>query len=157
MMQINYMLDTCAINHIIEDKSKLSAVLNKNLNFFITYIQIDELDKMKVTWTDKYSEAVKFLNMIQVKEEPSSVTIVGYWRLGKTKSGNGESYNHVLEYMKRRKPKKNHIHDAIIADSAIKYKMTLVTDDGPLIDAVNSVGGKVITLDDLIKIVLTIK
>jgi rRNA-processing protein FCF1 len=150
------MLDTCAINHIIEDKSKLSAVLNKNLNFFITYIQLDELDEMKVTWADKYSEAVRFLNMIQVKEEPSSVTVVSYWRLGKTKSGNGESYNHVLEYMKRKR-KKNHIHDAIIADSAIEYKMTLVTDDHLLTDAINSFGGKVITLDDFIKVVLTIK
>lgn len=108
---------------------------------------------MKVTWTDKYSEAVKFLNMIQVKEEPSSVTVVSYWQLGKAKSGNGESYNRVLEYMERRRKKKIHIHDAIIADSAIEYKMTLVTNDALLIDAINSIGGTVITLDDFIKII----
>ncbi len=156
-MQIDYMLDTCAINHIIEDKSKLSAVLNKNLNFFITYIQIDELDKMKVAWTDKYSDAVKFLNMIQVKEKPSSVTIVNHWCLGKTKLGNGENYNRVLEFMKCKHKKKNHIHDAIIADSAIEYKMILVTDDALLINAINNIGGTVITLDNFIKIILTIK
>ena len=150
-MEINYMLDTSAINHIIEDKSKLHIILKKNVNLFITYIQISELDKMKVAWEGKYSEAKKFLSMIQIKEKPSSVAILGYWCLGKSKLSDGERYNLILKYMKSMRKQKNHIHDAIIADSAIEYKITLVTDDTLLIDATNSIGGEAITLDEFIQ------
>jgi predicted nucleic acid-binding protein len=151
MSNKRYMLDTCAINHIIEDEdeSKVDLVLKLNLECYVTYIQKDELDTMKEKQlVDKYLKALKFLNKIKISEKPTSVAVLGVWRLGKSRLGYGDIYKKVLEYM-RKKQKKDHVKDAIIADSAYSYEMTLITDDKLLFEACGEFNIDVLTLDEL--------
>jgi predicted nucleic acid-binding protein len=150
MTNNKYMLDTCAINHIIEDEVKLEFILAVNPKCYITYIQKDELDAMKAKHTDKYSKVFLFLSKIKIKKEPTSVAVLGVWKLGESRLGSGDIYKKVRDYMISKKSNKDHIHDAIIADSAHSYQMSLVTDDGLLIEAASKFDIDVLSLSALI-------
>ncbi len=153
MIKRKYMLDTCAINHIVEDESKIDLVLKLNLEYYVTYIQKYELHAMRIKHAEKHSKALEFLNKIKTSEDyekPTSVAVLGVWRLGKSLLEDGDIYKKVLEYM-RKKQKKDHVKDAIIADSAYSYEMTLITDDKLLFKACSEFKIDVLTLDELIK------
>jgi predicted nucleic acid-binding protein len=151
---MNYLLDTCVINHIIENNEKLTLFMDLEAcksYFYISHVQNDELERMKDKFSDKYAKSHQFLLSIKVLNIPTSVFVLGVSRLNSAKLGDGVFYQQVLNYMMNKNSKKDHYNDAVIADTADRNDLILITDDKLLYEATKNYHGRVMTLGEFCK------
>jgi predicted nucleic acid-binding protein len=140
---MKYVVDTSIISKLVDGKIDPSE-LPTDGEFIISHNQIDELNKTK----DKESErrAQLFLRFAQVapKLAPTESIVLGTSRFSHAKFGAGITYQklkNALDALNKRKP--INIHDALIAETAIKNGFALLTADYHLKVVVESNGGQV--------------
>ncbi|MBI2047109.1 hypothetical protein HYT26_03030 [Candidatus Pacearchaeota archaeon] len=116
----------------------LLSAKKDDFEFYITHIQIDEINKCSDE--DKRARLFLFKSKVSPVVIPTESFILGTSRLGEAKLGDGK----ILEEI--RKENLNHTEDALIGETAIKKNLLLVTEDSQLKNKVNSLNGKAISL-----------
>lgn len=160
----NYMLDTVIFNRIKDGNINVSNFAKAN--FFITHIQPDEIE---ATPDSERRDALKnvFKNIIQIKL-PSESFLLGTSLLDSSKMVDPiikteSAVYGISKYEKAKYPSatdqydyfflksaldtkrrhKNNKKDALIAETAIKNNLILVTDDRPLFEVMTEIGCRV--------------
>lgn len=140
---------------IIFDSNVYDEIANGNLNinlleknndkyeFYITHIQIDEINKCPNI--EKRARLSLFKSKLAPIVIPTESFIPGTSRLGEARLGDGN----ILE--KLRKGNLKNTNDALIGEVAIKNKITLVTNDKNLRQNVNFNKGNAIDLSEFKK------
>lgn len=138
---MNYVVDTCIFNKLVDGKISLDT-LPQNSSYFASHMQIDEINNTK----DSERRAQLFLKLAEIKPEiiPPESMVWGAMRWGHMKWSDGELYNKLkkaLDELNRSKP--NNVNDALIAETAIKNDYTLLTSDTDLTKVAEECGCKV--------------
>jgi hypothetical protein len=162
-----FMFDTCVFNHMLDQDIDLNAIRSQG-RFFVTHIQRDEINNCSNE--SRKNQLLELFFELQDEKAATESTVLGISRLGESKlSGNsvptssavwgvsrwGEAqwtdpkasfYETIKSDLDRIKNKPNNIQDALIGETALKNKFTLVTDDKALAEVMKKYGCRVITL-----------
>ncbi len=150
------MFDTNIFNRILDGKIKPDS-LPKNLKYYVTHVQKDEIEKTPdINRRQKLLEIFKVINQ---KKIPTETTLYGFSPWGESKYGAyGGLYDKVLARIqeldkedRKRKTQENQIRDALIAETCIKNQLVLVSDDKNLRKAVQEFGGIAIPFERFLK------
>jgi len=146
---------------VAEKKDKIKVILDSNIydliangslninllfakkdvfEFYITHIQIDEINKCPDE--DKRARLFLFKSKLSPIVISTESFILGTSRLGEARLGDGK----ILEEI--RKENSNHTEDALIGETAIKNNLLLVTEDNQLKNKVISLKGRAINLEE---------
>ncbi len=122
-----YVVDTCLINKLV-DGSVSPDELPKDGSFVASHIQFDELSKTKNP-ERKAKLLKKFIELIN-EVLPTESFVLDISRLDDARLGDGVRYREIKEELDaRNKSKSNNVHDALIAEVAMKNGYTLLTTD----------------------------
>ena len=138
---MNYVVDTCIINKLIDGKISLGA-LPQNSSFFASHIQIDEINKT----ADTERRAQLILKLIEIGPilVPTESMVWGRMRWGQMKWGNGELYSKLKGTLDSlNKSKLSNTNDALIAEIAINNGYILLTTDTHLSNVARELGCEV--------------
>jgi hypothetical protein len=143
MTNDGYMLDTTEFNAIVEGKVDISAYAGMRL--FATHIQLDELSNTRSEEKrTRLRAAFEKLGPDRLLTE-SAVWGISKWGESKWSSGDG-MYDGMLALLrtldKGKKPPENQHRDILIAETAIKWGLTLITGDCKLRKVTEKFGGK---------------
>lgn len=171
-MKTKYMFDTNIFNRILDRSLDLEL---EDL-YYVTHIQKDEL--MAESNEERRELLLKTFNLIQSVSIPTESAIWGVSKWDQCKWGDednattiptesfalgiskfemaklsdGDLYSKILYSLNSRKKRSNNVQDALIAETAIKNEITLVTCDKALKDVVKIYSQNVIDLEELLSI-----
>ncbi|WP_126456000.1 hypothetical protein [Sulfuriflexus mobilis] len=143
------MLDTTVFNHILRDGIELDG-LPHDKRLFATHVQPNEIQN---TSNDKLrNELLNVFSDVATEKVPTSSAVWDVSEYGEAEWGSEDGVFEALlsTLNKMNKNKKNNSRDILIAETAIRHNMTLVTDDADLSATVNKHNGSVITLQEFI-------
>lgn len=166
MKNSKFMFDTQIFDRILDGKVDILKLKVKG-KYFTTHIQLDELEA--VTDSKRKNNLLSVFHMVNDKKLPteSAVWDVSKWdeskwsseteltptesfllgvsRLGNAKLGTADIYSLIKAELDLIKTKPNNIKDSLLAETAIKNKFVLVTDDKNLKKVVKKIGGSCIS------------
>ncbi len=148
----NYMFDTNAFNRLCDEKVDILS-LKKDNKFYVTHLQLDEIRNTKdkerrIALLKTFQE----LNSDKVATE-SAIWDVSRWDEAKwSDEANGNLYATLLKALEQKKPRdgERNIRDALMAETCIKNKFILVTDDNALLETANKLGCNILTWNDFL-------
>lgn len=168
----SYMFDTMVFNRILDAQFDIGALRGK-ANFYATHIQYDELKN--TTDPKRRDDLLLVFNDVTERKAPTESFVLNVSRLNEAKLGSGniistESavwgvskfgqakwgeenglYSAIKTALDVCEKKPNNIQDALIAETAIKNQLLLVTDDECLWKVFKKFGWKYINTKDLNK------
>lgn len=145
-----YLFDTNIFNDIFDHKINLEN-LSKNCEICITHLQEDEINKTKNNMRrNNLMDTFKKIEKNNIPTE-SAVWDVSKWDQCKFSDENG-IYEQIKAELNTIKEKDNNVQDALIAETAIKNNITLVTHDQNLGRITTKLGGYVVSLNDFLKL-----
>jgi predicted nucleic acid-binding protein len=140
-ISMKYLVDTNIINWLV-DRNIDGTLLPSDGEFFVTHIQIDEINKT----SDEERRARLFLTLASSLSGviPTETTIIGRSRIGRSKLGNGEVYTSIKSKLDAiNGGRRSNINDALIAEVSIVNSHTLLTADIDLASVTEEQGGAV--------------
>jgi hypothetical protein len=144
-----YMLDTTVFNAVVKARLPLSALAGRRL--FATHVQLDELENTSCEQLRARLRAA--FEEIAAERLPteSAVWDVSKWDQAKwpAEDGNFEKMLARLEELDGKKRHPNQLRDILIAETAIKNSLTLVSGDPNLRTVTTEFGGRVIEMGSL--------
>lgn len=138
---INFMFDTTVFNDILSKKINMEKFPEK-FHYFVTHIQWDELNR--TSDLEVKENLLKIFELIEIQEIPTESTSFDISKFNKAKFGNGKTFEEL------RRGKLKHTQDALIAETAMKNNLILVTNDKELLRKVKKLKGKVVALEDFL-------
>ena len=138
---MNYVVDTCIFNKLIDGEISLGALPQRS-SFFASHIQIDEINKTP----DAERKAQLFLKFAEIRPKiiPAESMVWGFMRWGQMKWSDGELYKQLKQSLdKLSKSKRSNISDALIAETAINNRYILLTTDELLSNVATELGCEV--------------
>jgi hypothetical protein len=149
---IKCVFDTNIFNRVLDLDIPVEAFSHR-VSAYATHVQRDEINN---TRKDERREALAniFTDVIPEKGNiiPTRSAVWGVSKWGQSMwTGDDLCMTLKRELDKKNKSKKNNIKDALIADTAIKGKYVLVTDDGDLKIVTEQHGGECWTLDEMLE------
>ena len=140
-----FMFDTSVFGKILKMETP-EALLKGERRYFVTHVQRDELNAAPRGLRDK------LLSVLQIIPQQSIATETLVWgvsRWGEAKWGDNHMYTVILQRLDDAKPMEhlNNIKDALIATTAIKNEIVLVTDDKILKNTVQELGGQAVSFE----------
>jgi predicted nucleic acid-binding protein len=145
----DYMLDTNVFNRLADEQVSLDAF--RGLRLVATHVQVDELKATKCP-----ARAAELLRNFETLVQEMRNTASAFWDVSQWDQSNWSGEDDVVEKMlarlkqldaetsKKHRDPKNPIRDILIADTAIKLKATLISDDENLRRLVHEFGGRAI-------------
>jgi predicted nucleic acid-binding protein len=142
-----YILDTNVFNRAADGRITL-PVLKSEVHYYATHVQLDELSATKDD-TRRTSLLQQFLSIGPERLPTESfVWDVSRWDLAKW--GDGILYPRIKGNLDAlNQAKASNIQDALIAETAIKNALTLVTEDADLLLVVTQLGGSAIRVAEI--------
>jgi predicted nucleic acid-binding protein len=136
------MFDTNIFDAILDGKID-AARLFINTECYITHIQKDELGAIESSEkNNRKQELLKTLNSISLK---SISTESAVWDISKWGEAKWTSEDNLLDDLSKNNPA--NVRDALIAETAIRNNMILITNDLKLLKKIKALGGSAITLE----------
>ena len=142
-----YIFDSNVFDDLISGKLDVEKInlykSAKNVEFYITHVQSDELNRCK---SDE-KRAQLFLAVISLRPIvlPTSSFVWGKSRFGLARMSDGKDFEEL------RLGNAKHTDDALIGETAVKHKITLVTNDRGLRQRIVSAGGDAISVEEFQK------
>ena len=131
------MFDTVAFNRVVE-YDVFDSLYNKKLLIYATHAQRDEIDNTKNL--EKKSQLLRvFCEIPKIIPTESAVWNLSRWNEAKWSSD--DLYEKIKAELDCIKEKSNNDYDALIADTSIKNRFTLVTDDKNLCETTRKFDG----------------
>ena len=134
--------DSNVFDDLVNGIMDISILESKEINVFITHIQVDELNECPDK--EKKVRLFGFLTEIRPEKIPTESFVIGTSRIGSAKISDGN----LIEKLRGDNYKKT--NDALIGETAIKNRLTLITNDIRFRNKVNELGGKAITVEELL-------
>ena len=131
------MFDTVAFNRVVE-YDVIDSLYHKNLLVYATHVQKDEIDKTQNP--DKKSQLLRVFRKIP-KIVPTESAVWNRSKWNEAKWSSDDLYEKIKAELDSIKEKSNNDYDALIADTSIKNRFTLVTDDKNLCETTRKFGG----------------
>lgn len=157
--RISCMFDTVAFNCALDigDSALKAAYARGELRLYATHIQRDELCNTKEP--DRRGKLIEIFEFLVPRdtdpehagEIPTESAVIGVSRFGKAKFSDGVLYQRILTAMDECKKENNNKRDALIAETAIRNNLILVTDDKVLAKVTRQFGGEAISFDELLR------
>ena len=144
-----YMVDTMIINRILDHDLDLKYFKRQDMQIFTTHVQRDEINNTK-----NETRRNELFSIFQEVDNPipTESALWGKSNWGECKWAEDDLVEEILRELNKKKRKKNNPQDALIADTAIKNKYILITEDRPLYEVVTEVfNGTAQRLDEFIK------
>lgn len=151
-MRRGYMLDTNVFNHVLRDGVAPSSLVARGA-LFATHVQFQELQATRDD--DRRKQLIAVFQMIGPNRIPTETSLwdVTPWDEGKW-SPDDEFYEHLLVDLGRRNGgKSNNVQDALIAETAIRNCLCLVTGDRDLAEVTRARGDDTLTLRDFLALI----
>ena len=141
----HFMFDTNIFNRILDGNIDSKSFTNKG-NYFVTHIQKNELQNTKNI--NRRKLLLTTFESIPQQTMPTESTVFGVSVCGEAKLS---SKDNLYEPIRKRldelnRGKTNNSQDALVAESSIKNKFILVTEDDDLMTITEEIGGTVIGL-----------
>jgi predicted nucleic acid-binding protein len=166
------MFDTNVFNRIVDEEISLKSLID-SVTVYVTHIQRDEINNTKNPKrravlvkvfsdvvavskpTDNFVLGVSRLDQARLggeREVPTASAVYGVSKWGKAKWSAEDNIYTALktELDKLNKNKPNNIQDALIAETSIKGKYILVTEDADLAEVTKKYGGKCLSVPELL-------
>ncbi len=150
-----YWFDTNIFNHILDESINIDS-LPKNINHFITHIQFDELNETKKE--ERRSKLLKIFKEINKEEILTESATFDISRFDQAKMGDGNLYSILLLKLQKldkesgkKKSPKNQARDVLIAETCIKNKFILITNDENLRRVTLEFNGQVLNIEKFFK------
>lgn len=145
-----YIFDTMIFNKILDRAINIDSIL-ENSKVYVTHIQWDELNNTKNV--ERKNELVKVFKIVNPENIPTESAVYGVSRWDQAKwPKENNIYEKIKFELDRIKKDKNNIKDSLIAETAAKNQLILVTDDANLSKAAKIFGVKSKCSDDIMKI-----
>ena len=159
MKRLKCMFDTVIFNRIVEHEEPVDRFEGR-VNVFATHIQQDEIDKAKEKYPAKHSRLCRVFKELVLGDPgaggvglvptESAVWNVSKWDHAKWSAGD-PLCRRIKEELDERNHRENNIQDALIAETAIKNRLILVTADQDLKDVAEGLGAKCMRWDELLQ------
>jgi predicted nucleic acid-binding protein len=147
----SYMFDTMIFNHILDGVFEITSFREK-AHFYATHVQLDELERTPNTPKRKGLISV-YEKVVGNNTVPTESFRLNESRLDKAKLGQQENNLSTIikdDLDKLNKNKPNNCRDALIAETAIKNKIRLVTEDTDLLEVTKRLNGKCFTINEML-------
>jgi predicted nucleic acid-binding protein len=142
------MLDTTVFNQLLRDQVDLGALAARGA-LVSTYVQHQELQATRdAAMRDRLLSVFRDVATSKIPTS-SSVWDEALWDEAKWSPEDG-LYEHLLVELNRLKPKPNNYRDALIAETAIRNALCLITDDWHLARVTRAFGGNALRLQDFL-------
>lgn len=143
--KLKILFDSNIFDEIIAGNLKINEIVKfkENAEFYITHLQVDEINDCSNI--EKRAKLFLFMAKLAPIVISTSSFIPDKSRLGEARLGDGI----IFKELKNGNGK--HTDDALIGETAIKEKLTLVTNDRTLRNKVNSKGGNAISSEEFKK------
>ncbi len=143
-----YMVDTMIINRILDYDVDLQKFKKKDKRFFATHVQRDEI--INTPNATRRNELLSIFQKI-VDSVPTESALWGRSNWGESKWAADDLVEKILKALNIKDRRRSNPQDALIADTAMKNKHILVTEDGPLYEVVKEIfNGSAQKLDDFL-------
>lgn len=146
----DYMLDTTEFNAVGKGDLPISVFVGRRL--YATHVQIDELDKTPCERIRAKLRAA--FEQIAAENLPTESLVWGISKWGRAKwstmDGLFEKMRGRLEDLDKKKRPLNQARDILIAETAIRQGLTLVSNDENLRSVTIEFGGRAIGREDLV-------
>jgi hypothetical protein len=143
-----YMLDTKAFNGLV-DGGISPELRGATARLYATHIQLDELNN--TCSVDRRAVLLHMFEAIGPKQIPTETALWDVSKWGEAKWSVGGDYDRIFARLDALKRKPNNQHDALIAETAIKNDLTLVTNDRHMAQVCREFLGRVITLEEFLR------
>lgn len=142
------MFDTNIFNRLLDQQIELP--LSNTHTYYATHVQFDELQNTrKVNRRELLENTFK---KVSPDELPTESFVLGIARLGKAKLSDGIIYDEIRSKLNAlNNNKANNAMDAVIAETAIKNDLILVTEDKNLAQVMSELKGQVCSLAIFLK------
>lgn len=140
---MDIMFDSNAFDKAIDNLDEIKEISKKN-NFFMTYVQEQELYNIPQDKYKKMKEIFKMINETGVRNVPTTIFLLNRTPLGSGKLGNGKIYKELLN------ADKTNVNDALIGETAVTEGYALVTNDKQLHNKLLKYDIKVMTFEKFI-------
>ncbi len=133
------MFDTVIFNSILD--SDIDIALLNGRECFATHIQYDEI--LATPDATRRSQLEEVFSLIpQLTQLPTESFVIGVSRLGESRLSDGILYSKMRSRLNEvNKRKRNNLQDILIAETAMKTNITLVTHDKDLFAIITEFGG----------------
>lgn len=125
-----YMFDSTTFSHLVGDGPVLNRLRDRG-RYFVTHIQHDEIGR---AFDPERRELLA--RMFELVAFESDAT---------------KGSEAIQENLNRRKRTRHNVHDAIIAETCVEKKITLVTDNEALAQLVQELGGTSVGIGELLQ------
>lgn len=142
------MVDTCVFNWLIDGKI-IPEQLPTGAEYFITHVQRDEISA--VSSVERKAKLLGKLHAMVSDTVLTETMVVGISRVGEGKLSDGRDYEGLLAALNRKKKHKNNPKDALIGETALKNRFTLISADRALCEVMKSAGASVLLFDQSIR------
>lgn len=146
-----YMFDTNIFNRILDNSLGITSPQGTD-RFFATHIQLDELGNTRDV--ARRNSLLRVFEDIQQKPIPTESAVYGASKYGAAKYGGSNMRLQIQTKLDAVRKKRNNLQDSLIAETAMKNRLTLVTEDGDLFNVVHDLSGNVIRFADFLKLYL---
>jgi hypothetical protein len=153
-MPNGWMFDTVVFNRVVDHDLDLGFL--SGVPVFVTHVQRDELQQTPDI--DRRSQLFAAFNAVDPGTVRTSSAVWNVSKFGQVDWSSGDGvYDRILQAImagdSRRRKKKRNPHnqprDALIAETALKLDLVLVTEDPALSEAMREMGGHAATLDEM--------
>ncbi len=144
-----FLLDTNILDDIESGKVDIEVILKahkQGSQFFITHIQVDEVNKMKDV--EKRGKLFFVLSTLPSQLRETDSVVLGVSRWDYSKWGTGE----VMERLRVGKTDAKSAKDALIGETAVNNNLTLITNDRKLMNRVRREGCSVLTGEEFLTV-----
>ena len=143
------MFDTVIFNRVVEHKVSVE-LLAECVNVYATHIPRDEINNTPCS--EKKAELNQVFVDIVLEERPTESAVWGVSKWGSKWFKDDSLYEPIKAALDKRKQKENNTQDALIAETAIKNDLTLVTDDNPLREEASKFGAECMSWEELMRL-----
>jgi len=144
-MPKKYMLDTNVFNRVVEGRFSIDD-LPQDGEYFFTHAQMDEINNTPDKYKEKRGDLLQVFTEINPHKVPTESMVFGYSRFNEGKLGDSPVYQKILDFLDDKKKKDSNIFDALIGETSVVNKMTLITGDKDLAEIVTSLRGSVVKI-----------
>jgi predicted nucleic acid-binding protein len=135
------MLDTCVFNWLLDGVVDAS-LLPSPAEYFVTHVQRDEIAAER--HAARRAQLFARLGELKPVRIPTESWALGISRVGDFRLSEGVEFRRILDALDKKKRRKNNRSDALIAETALRNTLTLISADGALCDVMREFGGSVI-------------
>lgn len=156
-MKTDVMFDTNIFSHFLQNKipPEILPIIVERLNVYVTHIQKDELCN-----TSDDALRLKLLSLFSEITEKSIATESSVWNISRWDesklSASDSAYIVICGKLDELKKSPNNQKDALIAETAIKNNLVLVTHDSNLLQVITELGGSATDIFTLLGIPKTL-